>query len=223
MRRIVNISLDKERLFSSLIGYVNPRGEDFQSEYCLSIMGTSMDNDFIPVFAGGISQVITVGNRRALLYSLYSMNSVSAFTVGRSRRFRTSHGEAIHNYDAGALVIQRERYSFMKDCLYKESGEGATLLLTLAVRRDKFWTFRSNFSYGYMALFISDAFMENSEFKPARSKFASYIRTVKELGIDVVTTSSIEKWCFNTSIALPTFNSLQERREFFGGLTNLIT
>lgn len=197
----------------------------------------STESEYIPIhsIASGESIRVTVRNtvvKRAFSYGFtlphayYSYGRVGDFcTLMESMNinrwatfFNTGYGDRVYIGSYGTIAVSDSRNSHLDDL-------SPTILMTLAVKQKYLFdiTPTNNTNLTKFALVIDRKFItDENHFKLYRNIKRSFIDQV-ENKIDIIYTNDLMRLCFNNSLSLPRFRSINEMVEYTNSMNSLIS
>lgn len=174
---------------------------------------SSLDNYFIPVFAGIDGSFIQSGNKKALLYNVkQSTLAIYPFPTTITKFLSIVHsGRQYSSFISPATHVV---YYTMKHFIYIITEGIIIPLYCLCYSRDDIFTVdRDQPDFSKMFLIISNELLK-SEHRVLYLKIKSTIKYFTELGINIMYTDNSKNLYFKIDITETKFNTINERVEY---------
>lgn len=196
-----------------------------ENQGCVS---DSLMNEYVPFFSAFHADFKRVGGVR---YSIYQTppSHVGYGTTNKIANFK----RALEGYAGPLTYLKGEhRYEVIKNCIFtREGGQRDKMLYCLAIKTDYLLGTPgsdarpdfNNLDYTKLIILLDRNFTE----APDRRLMYNFlkrevIQPLLDLGIDMVITNSVNRWCFKDSASPVNFNTMSEMREFLNNLSNNI-
>ncbi len=174
----------------------------------------SLCNDYIPFYCIFFGQYKKVGDVRYLHYFLPSITQL--YVTNPSNRI-ADFKNFMNNRLVPLPYIKTNRvYHIAKQYIAELEGDTRTLLYLLVIKKEYLYDINfSNLDYSKFAILISDKFDTPERKLMFGMVKREIINPLYELGIDVIYTNNIEKWCFKQPHINLSFDTVSEMKNFF--------
>jgi len=198
------------RYFFKNVG-TNSNYEELFPLYC------SIDNYFVPLFAGSSGKLLKSGVHKAIVYNLLKGNYDNDSIPYSIKRFL----DMIHSGEKSYKFCDYESdqmYYGMKHFIYIMEEESVIPLYALcSTRQDIFSINQTNPDYSKFYLLI-----DNRLFLPRHRKFALRIKPIikylTELNVNIIYSNNLTKLCLNQNSEPQLFSTINDRMLFIDKL-----
>lgn len=179
---------------------------------------SSLDNEYIPFFNLFQGHYKKVGEVRYLEYFLPKIHPSYFNAYNRIAMFK----EAITNRINYVHYLKSDcRYAVAKQFIASVNNYNLTPIYLLAVKKE--YVYEIDFrllDFSQFAMFVSTDFMAD----PVRRLMYNMVRKeiidpLLNVGIDLICTTDIKKWCYKAPSIIPNFNTISEMQAYFNQTT----
>lgn len=203
--RVSNIELQQHLFF----GY---RHTDSNTLNLLPAV-SSIDNYFVPLFAGTTGLLVTKDIHKSVIYNL-KLHLGDNVPFPRTMR---SFVKYLHEYKNFSFLSSNNiRYYGMKHCLFTYDNEEINLLYCLCIPRPEFFDFgraRLNIDYKKLFLIINESVISSSHSLIA-PKIKAMIKLFSGLGVNIIYTKDPKSLIFNSIESPQRFRTMNDRVNF---------
>lgn len=172
---------------------------------------SSIDNWFVPLFAGISGKVVKSGIHKALIYNCTVSADSHSSIPGTARGFITN----FHRANPLNYYYNNEVYHLLKHFVFTFNNNKVNPLYCLCVTRQDIFKMNSNapfdFSKAYLILH-TDLLTPNHKY--LYSKLKPIIKYLTDKGVHLITSSNPDLLIFNTQPAGQSFKTIKDRLDF---------
>lgn len=178
---------------------------------------STLDNYFVPIFAGAIGKVHEYKGKKMLVYHIEKSMTPCYFISTTMNRFLNNFhsGEPVLRYEADEII-----YYCMKHFVYIYKDDKIVILYALCTTRDHIFNInpRQELDFKNSYLLINNNLFAQSIFKKMATKLKLLLNHFKEKGVNIIYTEDVNNLCLNPSLSDQKFTTINERIEFINNV-----